>query len=136
MKKIFGAFIFCAALCFGIFLCGAQSPSADTTVIVYYFHGSFRCPTCMHMEQYSKEAVEALGEGKPEFNAINVEEQGATHFVNEYQLYTKALILSCVQNGKEIKSKNLTKIWEYAHNREKFVEYVTVEIKSFLKDVQ
>ena len=30
----------------------------DSQVIAYYFHGSFRCPTCYNLEQYAKEAIE------------------------------------------------------------------------------
>ena len=107
-------------------------------VIVYYFHGAFRCATCTKMEKYSKEAIEtnfkdALVSGKLEFKAVNVEERGNEHFVQDYQLYTKALVISLVESGKEIKSKNLTKIWEYVNNKQKFFEYITREINGFLK---
>ena len=106
--------------------------------IAYYFHGTFRCPTCRKIEQYSKEAIEtnfkdALASGKLEFKAVNVEEKGNEHFVNDYQLYTKSLVISLTENGKEIRSKNLTKVWDYAGNKQKFFDYVTGEVISFLK---
>lgn len=108
-------------------------------VVVYYFHGTFRCPTCYNMEKYSKEAIEtnfkgALSSGKLEFKAVNVEEKGNEHYTNDYKLYTKSLILSLVKDGKEIRHKNLEKIWEYAYNRQKFIEYVTEELNGFMKD--
>ena len=114
-------------------------PDSANKVKVYYFHGKFRCYTCMNMEKYSREAVEAnfkdaLLSGKLAFQAVNVEERGNEHFVKDYQLYTKSLILSLVKDGKEIKSKNLDKIWEYAQNKQKFIDYVTAEINAFLKD--
>jgi len=110
-------------------------------VMVYYFHGTFRCYTCTNMEEYSREAIEAnfkdaLTSGKLEFLSVNVEDRGNEHFVNDYQLYTKTLILSLVKDGKEVKSKNLDKIWEYARNKQKFIDYVTSEISGFMKDVQ
>jgi len=110
-------------------------------VKVYYFHGTFRCYTCTNMEEYSREAIEAnfkdaLTSGKLEFLSVNVEDRGNEHFVNDYQLYTKTLILSLVKDGKEVKSKNLDKIWEYARNKQKFIDYVTSEISGFMKDVQ
>lgn len=112
----------------------------SSKVIAYYFHGSFRCSTCHKLEQYSKEAIEtnfkdALASGKLEFKAINVEDKGNEHFMNDYQLYTKSLVISLVQNGKEIKAKNLDKIWEYAGDKQKFFKYVTGEINNFLKGV-
>lgn len=107
-------------------------------VIAYYLHGSFRCPTCYKLEQYSKEAIEmnfkdALASGKLEFKAINVEDKGNEHFTKDYQLYTKSLVISLVKDGKEVKSKNLTKIWDYVGDKQMFFDYVTGEIKDFLK---
>lgn len=110
-------------------------------VIAYYFHGTFRCYTCTNMEKYSREAIEAnfkdaLASGSLEFKALNVEDKGNEHFVNDYQLYTKSLILSLVKDGKEIKHKNLDQIWQLARNKEKFIEYVTGEVTELLKDVK
>ena len=116
--------------------CAQQAPTAK--VIAYYFHASFRCPTCQKLEKYSKEAIEtnfrdALASGKLEFKAVNVEDKGNEHFVNDYQLYTKSLVVSLIENGRETKSKNLTKIWDYAGDKQKFFDYVTSEINSFMK---
>jgi hypothetical protein len=90
------------------------------------------------MEKYSREAIEtsfkdALASGSLEFKAVNVEDKGNEHFVNDYQLYTKSLILSLVKDGKEIKHKNLDKIWEHSRNKQKFIDYVTSEISNFMK---
>jgi hypothetical protein len=93
------------------------------------------------MEKFSKEAIEtnfkdALASGNLEFKAVNVEDRGNEHFVNDYKLYTKSLILSMVKDGKEVKSKNLDKIWELARNKQRFIDYVTSEINGFMKDAK
>jgi len=93
------------------------------------------------MEKYSREAIEAsfkdaLASGKLEFKAVNVEDRGNEHFVNDYKLYTKSLILSLVKDGKEVKSKNLDQIWQLARNKQKFIEYVTTEVGALMKDAQ
>ena len=123
-------------LVFSVYAAGEQTPSAK--VIAYYFHGTMRCPTCHKLEQYSKEAIEAnfkdaLASGKLEFKVVNIEDKGNEHFVNDYQLYTKSLVISLTDNGKETKAKNLTKIWDYVGNKQKFFAYVTSEISNFLK---
>jgi len=110
-------------------------------VIAYYFHGTFRCPTCHKLEQYSKEAVEinfkdALSSGKLEFKVVNVENKSNGHFVNDYQLYTKSLILSLVKEGQEIKWKNLDKIWEYVSNKQRFLDYVKSEVSDLLREAK
>ena len=119
----------------------SASPAQANRVIAYYFHGNFRCSTCYAMEQYSKEAIEAnfkneLASGKLVFSVINTDEKGNEHYVKDYQLYTKSLVLSLIKDGKEIKSKNLTKIWEYVSNKKAFFDYVSEEVNNFLKEVQ
>lgn len=108
-------------------------------VVAYYFHGAFRCPTCHKLEQYAKEVIEAdfkdaLASGNLEFKVVDVEDKENEHYVNDYQLYTKALILSLVKDGKEIRSKNLEKIWEYVGNKQKYYDYVKNEVADFLKE--
>ncbi len=125
-------------------LIGAVQPgaarAADTgeKVIAYYFHGNVRCPTCYKLEKYSREAIEGnfkdeLASGKLEFKVVNVEERDNEHFVNDYGLYTKSLVLSKVKNGKEAGWKNLDKIWELVGNKQVFIDYVTREIREFQK---
>ncbi len=67
--------------------------SINDYIIAYYFHGTFRCPTCHKLKQYSKEAIEinfkdALASGKLELKVINVEDKGNEHYASDYQLYT------------------------------------------------
>ncbi len=110
-------------------------------VIVYYFHGTMRCSTCRKLEQYAKEAIEtnfkdALVSGKLEFKVVNIEDKGNEHYGNDYQLYTKSLILSLVKDSKQIKWINLDKIWEYVGNKERFVDYVKSGVADLLKGAQ
>ncbi|MCF7908276.1 MAG: nitrophenyl compound nitroreductase subunit ArsF family protein [Candidatus Omnitrophica bacterium] len=112
----------------------------DTKIIAYYFHGNARCVTCYKMEQYAKEAIEEnfkdeLVKGLLVFKEVNIEEKENKHFVDEYQLYTKTLVISYIEDGKEIKHKKLTKIWEYVRDKKKFFNYVTTEISTYLKDI-
>ena len=133
---------FLIVLIIGIFLINTSSAFCDSgKVIAYYFHGSFRCPTCRNLEQYSKEAIEdnfkkELDEGILIFKALNVEEKENEHFVKDYQLYTKSLVLSLVKDNKEVKFKNLDKIWEYVRDKTKYMNYVKNEIENFLKDLK
>jgi len=136
-KKLF--LVFCILGCIMVSF-AADKPSVEK-VYAYYFHGSMRCATCYKLEQYSKEAIEnnfkfELASGKFEFKVINIEEKSNAHFVNDYQLYTKALVLSLVKDGKEAKSRNLNRIWELVGNKDKFVEYIKVELTNFLKEVK
>lgn len=123
---------------FGAVKARAVGPQTSR-VTAYYFHGTMRCTTCHKLEQYSKEAVENnfkndLESGKLEFRVVNVDEAANKHFSKDYQLYTKSLVLSLVKDGKEVKYKNLDKIWEYVGNKQRFIEYVKQETDTFLKE--
>lgn len=142
MRKTFLFFILVFFL--GIVFCTdsgiGEQQVENNHLSVYYFHGNFRCFTCYKIEQYAKEAIETnfkedLASGKMVFKAINVEEKGKEHFIDDYQLYTKSLIISLVKDGKEIKYKNLTKVWEYIRNKQMFFDYVKNEVTSYLKEL-
>lgn len=110
----------------------------EITVIAYYFHGNFRCPTCLAIEQLSRQAIEKnfqsqLKDGTLMFLPINADEPENRHFIEDYQLVTRSLVISKVQNGKQIAWKNLDKVWQLVRNEEKFERYVTDEIDKYLK---
>jgi len=138
LKKLMITFLAIAA---AINVQAFAQDASDAKIIAYYFHGSFRCPTCVNMEKYAREAIEtgfkdALASGKLEFRAVNVEERGNEHFAKDYKLYTKSLILSLIKKGKEVRYKNLNKIWQLAGNKQKFVDYVSTEVSEFMKEAQ
>ena len=141
MRKLILLFLAVVAVVSLNFSAFAAENKPAVKVTAYYFHGSFRCYTCTNMEKYSREAIEAnfkdaLASGNLEFKEINVEDRGNEHFVNDYQLYTKTLILSLVKDGKEVRYKNLDKIWDLARNKQKFIDYVTAEVNAFIKDAK
>lgn len=113
--------------------------SNNSKVIAYYFHGTFRCSTCRTIEQYSHDAIQMyfekeLGSGKLEFRPVNIEEPEYKHFIQDYQLVTRSLVLSSVSDGKETKWKNLADVWKLVRDKEKFFQYVKDEVEKFLKE--
>ena len=107
-------------------------------LVVYYFHGNARCPTCYKLEGFAKSEVEtdfadAIKSGKLEWKTVNVEEKGNEHFVDDYKLYTKSIIVSVHQNGKETSWKNLDSIWQLVHDQSKYREYIKNDVKACLE---
>ena len=120
---------------------GVVAPmSMPSQVVVYYFHGNARCPSCYKLEQYAKETLEQnfaaeMKDGKIVFKRINVEQSGNDHFVYDYQLYTKSVVISLVKDGKQIRFKNLEKVWDLLKDQNKYHDYVRDEIKPFLGEL-
>ncbi len=120
---------------------GVVAPmSMPSQLVVYYFHGNARCPSCYKLEQFAKEAIEQnfadeLKSGKIVFKIINIDKAGNDHFVTDYQLYTKSVVLSLVKNGKQVRYKNLEKVWDLLRDQNQYHAYVRDEIKPFLGEL-
>lgn len=116
----------------------ATRQAAPPKVIAYYFHTTYRCMTCRRIEAYSREAIEqefaqALKDGKLDFRLVNVEESANRHFVRDYQLFTKSLILVKMKDGKQSEWKNLRRVWELVNRRGAFLRYVQDEVRAYLE---
>jgi len=103
--------------------------------IVYYFHTTYRCATCNKLEAYARDAVEKgfaeeMKRGEIAFASVNVEDKGNEHFIEDYQLKTKSLVL--VAPGRKNRWKNLEKIWDKVAVKDDYVHYVQEETKTFL----
>ena len=118
----------------------ASVKETSSKFVAYYFHGNFRCNNCRKIEQYSREAVdlyfsEQLKTGELTFKVINTDEPENEHFVEDYQLYTRSLIIAEFKDGKQVKWKNLAKVWDYLNDEEKFYKYVKSEIQNYLEQL-
>ncbi len=120
-----------------------EAPTVVTTsvhphrVVAYYFHTTYRCPSCRAIEAYSREAIERafaaeLKDGRLVWKVVNIEIKGNEHFVKDYQLYTKSLILVNEVRGQKPEWKNLEKVWQYLRDKEKFLQYVQDETRAYL----
>ena len=117
---------------------GKASVQENLQIIVYYFHGNMRCHTCYNLENYAKLVVEsdfldAIKSGKLKWKTVNVETAGNEHFNNDYKLYTKSIIVSTLQDGKEVSWKNLDQIWQLIHNEPEYKDYIKREVKACLE---
>lgn len=106
-------------------------------LIVYYFHGNNRCRTCIRIEQLTREAVSEffdheIKSGRMEMKVINVDEPENRHYAEEYRLFTKSVVVSDIQDGKQRQWKNLQKVWELVRDDQAFKEYIRDEIKQYL----
>ena len=107
-------------------------------VVAYYFHGTYRCITCRTIERYSKETIERyfaqeLKNGTLEFKPINVEEPENRHYIQDYQLFTRSLVLVRYKDDEQQEWKNLSEVWSYVRDKDKFYQYVKEETKKFLQ---
>ncbi|MGA1876241.1 MAG: nitrophenyl compound nitroreductase subunit ArsF family protein [bacterium] len=111
-------------------------PQSSPEVIAYYFHGRARCPSCVKIETYTKEALERdfahqLKSGRLKWRPINVEEPDNKHYIQDYKLYTKSVIIADLKDGRQIRWKNLEKVWELLYHKDVFLNYIGDEVRAY-----
>ncbi|MDY6904425.1 MAG: nitrophenyl compound nitroreductase subunit ArsF family protein [Thermodesulfobacteriota bacterium] len=118
----------------------AESEAAQDTsrFIAYYFYTSKRCSACVSIEQLAREAVtthfkEELASGKLQWHGINVEQPENKHFIQDFQLYTKSVIIAEYRDGKPVRYENLKNVWRLYRDREKYFDYIAGGVKSFME---
>jgi hypothetical protein len=118
----------------------AEEPSETAVadgVVAFYFHGNVRCATCKKIEAYADEAVhqgfaDAIQNGALTWRVANVEEPENRHFIQDFQLVTRSVVLAEYRDGNVVRWKNLDKVWQLVRSKNSFVEYVQDEAREFL----
>jgi len=110
-------------------------------VNVYYFHTTFRCPSCNAIENHTKSSVEdhfkkELGSGTVVFKEVNVDLEENKHYIKGFELYTKQVIVEQIKNGKQTKWKNLDQVWKLFRDGQQFSAYIHEEVGDYLKEVK
>ncbi|MFH1724925.1 MAG: nitrophenyl compound nitroreductase subunit ArsF family protein [Elusimicrobiota bacterium] len=116
----------------------AAEKAAYPRVIAYYFHGATRCVTCKKLEAYSEAALRSafpkeLEAGVLEWRTVNIDEPENKHFIKDYQLFTKSLVISRLEEGEQVDWKNLDRIWKLVGDKDAFAEYVRSEVRLSLE---
>ena len=112
----------------------AKTTKAGPKTVVYYFHGTVRCTTCRTIEAYAEEAVRSaftaeLGNGDVQWQPLNIDEPPNKHFVDDYKLVTRSLVV--VDGSDPKRFKNLDKVWTLVRQKDAFIKYVQDEVRAF-----
>ena len=117
---------------------GTSGDAPAERVLVYYFHGTARCPTCQNIESFAHEAVTSnfgaeLASGAMEWHSLDVMTDEHRHFVEDFQLVAQSVVLVRMAGDRMVTWKNLDQVWPLAHQKEAFLAYVTEELRAFVK---
>ena len=121
-----------------------DSPGSDAGIqadadvdVVYYFMTAQRCPSCMKIESFTREVVhdrysEKLANDAMMWKMVHVDEPQNRHFIQDYRLYTKSVVIVRYRDGKQVAWKNLEKVWSLLGDKAAFQEYITHEVDAFI----
>jgi hypothetical protein len=117
----------------------AALPAKGRKIVVTYFLTTTRCFSCYKIETLSESAVQntfvgPLKEGRLEWRTINTDEPKNGHYLKDYKLFTKSVIVSELVDGKEARWKNCDKVWDLLDDPKAFESYLVKEVKAYLGD--
>jgi len=120
----------------------AEQPATGSSppkegIVAFYFHGNVRCATYRKIEAYTDEAIragfaEALDTGTLTWSVINVDQPANKHFIEDFQLVTRSVVLAEYHDGNVVRWKHLDKVWQLVRSEGAFVEYIQGETREFL----
>ena len=112
----------------------AATSAISPGVLVYYFHATTRCATCKTIEAYAHETVvdafpAEIEARRLEWRTVNVDEPANQHFIRDFQLYTRSVVVVDSKNPKRFKV--LDRVWQLVRDKAAFQKYVEQEIRAF-----
>ena len=115
----------------------ARATVSQGKTIVYYFHGNMRCRTCNKIEAFTKEAINSgfvkeLADGLLEIRVVNTDNSENEHFIKDFQLTNRSVVLVRNVGDKQKKWKNLDRIWLLVRKKEAFQSYISDELRVFM----
>jgi len=106
-------------------------------LVVYYFHGNVRCPTCRSIESQAQEVVEThfasqLQNGEIVWKLVNYEQASAKPLAEKFELQSPVVVLAKMKDGKIEDWKRLDEVWAFVGDKPAFSKYVRGEIERML----
>lgn len=116
-----------------------QSPDAPAghQVLVTYFTTDVRCESCLLIESLTRQTVEKrfaneMSAGTVRFAIHNIDKPENRHFAEEYELSFKTVVISDRDRGVERSWKKMDDVWILTDDPEKFIDYLSAEIRTCL----
>jgi len=113
-------------------------PSQAVVVTATYFHGDFRCPSCLKLERWSKVAIQtgladSIGTGRLAWQTRNMDTPEGSALADRFGLASKALVLVETRGGRMSRFKELKETWRNLRDSTAFARYVKSETIAFLE---
>ncbi len=118
---------------------GQNGNNGKPTIMVYYFHRTARCPTCITIELNAHQVIQdhfqkQIADGRLMWMPINLDEPGGEEFEKEFDITISTLVAAKIVGDGRIEYTKLDKVWTLLRDQEGFSKYVRDEINGFLNE--
>lgn len=118
---------------------GASSTSETIAdgLVVYYFHGNIRCPTCRSIESQAYETVKnsfasQWSRGEVAWKIVNYETPAAKPLATKFDIQMPVVVLARMKDGRMQDWKRLDEVWAIVGDKPAFAKFVRGEIERML----
>ncbi len=106
-------------------------------VVMTYFLIGARCESCRKIEALARETAEKdfpaeLASKKLIFRVIDTAEAANRHYLNDYQLSSKTVVISRRLDGRESAWKDMEKVWDLLDDPPAYHAYLGARIREYL----
>jgi hypothetical protein len=112
-----------------------DSSNAPSEMLVYYFHRTGRCHTCLAMEAWTRQVVESSASAdtrrKIVLNVVNLDLPENEHYAKDFQITFNTVVIAECHDGKPLRWKNLSAVWDVSSDESSFKKYVEQELTVF-----
>lgn len=116
-----------------------QDGPVDDGLIVYYFHGNVRCPTCESIESQARAVLQnsfasEIDDQEVIWRVCNYEEPSAAiaPLVKKFEIQVPVVVLARMSTGQVEAWKRLDDVWAFYDDEQVFAEYVQKEIRQII----
>jgi hypothetical protein len=119
---------------------GPTTTVANTTaaaVVITYFTTDVRCESCRKIEALSRQAIDGgfpqeVAGGAVVFRVVNTDRPEHRHYVDDYEITNKTVIISHQVDGRESGWTNRQDVWLLLDEPSEFFNYVREPVRRYL----
>jgi hypothetical protein len=120
---------------------GEEAKGPPDKVVVYYFHGARRCPTCLGIQKIIQETVAQrfaieTDAGELVFRELDYDLDENKHYAEKFQLSFSTMIVGTMSGETVLEWENCDKVWEHAHDHPALRAYVEARISAYLEKLK
>jgi thiol-disulfide isomerase/thioredoxin len=116
---------------------GSHTETSADGLVVYYFHGNTRCPTCQSIESQAQETVQTdfasqLSSGAVTWKILNYEQPANGQLAKKFEIQMPVVVLAKMKAGQVEDWKRLDEVWALVGDKPAFAKHVREEIERML----